>query len=442
MDRRARIAGRTAFGGASRAVRRALAIALLALLPSAGPARTFGLPASSEYKGEIRRDPEGRLSVVESGRTLAGTAGASRPATLKVGPGERVRTIGEAAEIARDGDVVEILPGDYRGQPAVWTQNELTIRGGGERPVLFADGRNVEGKALWIVRGGAIHIENLEFRGARVPDGNGAGIRFERGRLSIHRCAFVDNEMGLLTGNSPELSLEISDSEFSDAPRHDGALHHLLYVGAIDRFVLTGSRFSNGYRGHLVKSRARENHVRYNLLADGPEGRASYELEFPNGGLAHVVGNVIAQSAATDNPILVAYGAEGRRWPDNALYFAHDTLIDARRQGGTLLKLWADEFPDGMEVWILNNLIVGAGESGLHPPPRGRFEGNRSAPESALIEFAGLPVRLKPDDPLRGSVRVPGAARGEALWPDAEFTLPAGQRPIRPGRALAPGAFQ
>jgi hypothetical protein len=261
--------------------------------------------------------------------------------------------------VAHNGEVIEILSGDYRGQPAIWTQDNLTIRGNGERPVLFADGRDAEGKALWVVRGGAIRIENLEFRGARVRDGNGAGIRFERGRLSIHRCAFIDNEMGILTGNSPELTLEISDSEFADAPRHEGTLHHLLYVGAIGRFVLTGSRFSNGYRGHLVKSRARENHVRNNLLADGPDGRASYELEFPNGGLAHVVGNVIAQSATTDNPILVSYGAEGSRWPDNVLHFEYNTLINERHEGGTFLRLWPEKFPDGLDARILDNLTIG-----------------------------------------------------------------------------------
>ena len=63
----------------------------------------------------------------------------------------------------------------------------------------------------------------------------------------------------------------------------------VLYVGAIGRFVLRGSRFHNGHLGHLVKSRARENHVLFNMLADGAGGRASYELEFPNGGVAYVI---------------------------------------------------------------------------------------------------------------------------------------------------------
>ena len=41
-------------------------------------------------------------------------------------------------------------------------------------------------------------IENIEFRGVRVADRNGAGIRFETGRLHVLRCAFFDNENGLL----------------------------------------------------------------------------------------------------------------------------------------------------------------------------------------------------------------------------------------------------
>jgi hypothetical protein len=45
---------------------------------------------------------------------------------------------------------------------------------------------------------------------------------------------------------------------------------------------------------------------------------ASYELEFPEGGVAVVVGNVIAQSADSPNPIVVAYGAESSRWPRTA----------------------------------------------------------------------------------------------------------------------------
>ena len=60
-------------------------------------------------------------------------AAAAPAATLVVGPGAPIARIADAAVLARDGDVVEILPGTYRGDVAVWTQQRLTIRGVGGR---------------------------------------------------------------------------------------------------------------------------------------------------------------------------------------------------------------------------------------------------------------------------------------------------------------------
>lgn len=102
-------------------------------------------------------------------------------ATLRVGPTRAIRTLGEAARRARDGEVIEIDAGEYRAPSAVWTQNDLLIRGLRDprgmapRVVLIADGASAEGKAIWVVRGGRVRIEDIEFRGARVASGNGAG---------------------------------------------------------------------------------------------------------------------------------------------------------------------------------------------------------------------------------------------------------------------------
>ncbi len=394
------------------------------------------LPQAPDYLGEIRRSPSGELKAMPE---AAVAKSAEVPATMLVGHGEKITTITEAAKLAHDGEVIEIRSGEYRGQPAIWTQNNLLIRGVGQRPVMLADGKSAEGKAIWVVRGGKVRIENIEFRGARVADINGAGIRFEKGDLSIRSCAFLDNEMGILTGGSPELSLEVIDSEFGDAPRHPGSWHHLLYVGSIGKFVLRGSRFHNGYLGHLVKSRARENHILYNMLVDGAGGKASYELEFPNGGLAYVIGNAIGQSAGTDNPTIVAYGAEGRHWPDNALYMAHNTLINDN-YAGKFLNVFTDKIGVDVEVWLLNNLMVGAGD--LNKPAQGRFDGNRLVARGDLIDMGGIPLRLTSQSPLRGAIRPPGQARGVELLPDAEFRFPVGTRKMRPNSALAPGAFQ
>ena len=141
---------------------------------------------------------------------------------MRIGRQERITTITKAARLARNGEVIEITFGDYRAQPVVWTQDNLLIRGVGDRPVMIADSKSAEDKAIWVIRSGNVRVENIEFRGARVASGNGAGIRFERGHLVVHRCAFFDNEMGLLTANFSDMSLEVIDSEFGSAPHHRG----------------------------------------------------------------------------------------------------------------------------------------------------------------------------------------------------------------------------
>ena len=416
-----------------------LAIACLGVTAAVAAQVGDQLPPAPDYLGEIRRAPDGRLQAMPETVAAAATARALAPATMIVGPGEKISSLSDAARQARDGEVIEIRPGTYRGQPVVWTQDKLIIRGAGERPVMLADGKSAEGKAIWVVRGGRVLIENVEFRGARVPSLNGAGIRFEKGHLVVRACAFFDNEMGLLTANHADMSLEVVDSEFGDAPHTQGDLHHLLYVGAIGRFSLRGSRFANGYLGHLVKSRARENHVLYNMLVDGAGGKASYELEFPNGGVAYVIGNTVGQSARTDNPKMLSFGAEGGRWPENALYMAHNTLINDFH-AGSFVHVWLDKLAGDVEVWLLNNLLVGNGE--LSRPAQGRFDGNRAVGRGELIEQGGVPSRLTSGSPLRGAVRPPGEANEVALLPSAEFTFPVGTRSLRVGSRLAPGAFQ
>lgn len=361
-------------------------------------------------------------------------------ATLVVGKDAPIRTVAEAAERARDGDTVEILSGEYAGDVTVWLQKRLTIRGIGRTPVLRADSRSAEGKAIWVFRDGDFVVENIAFEGARVAGLNGAGIRFERGKLTVRRCRFTDNENGLLTANFADNELTIEDSEFSRAPHDRGSLKHLLYVGRIGRFTLTGSRFHQGFEGHLVKSRARENHISYNLLYDGPDGRAAYELEFPDGGIAYVVGNVIGQSSATTNPAVIAYGAEGSAWSANALYLVHNTLLSDEPTDAWFLRVWSAHLPADTKVVAVNNLTIGPGLFALGA--RGRFDANFPALTSDLRDSAALDFRLGPDSVLHGAGVVPPVVEGRSLAPEAEFALPIGTMRLAPRNTWTPGAFQ
>ena len=367
---------------------------------------------------------------------LAG-AGAAPSAVHVVAPGQ---SLAQALKQAADGDEIQLLPGEHRGQVGVIEQKRLTLRGVGARPVLQAAGAHAEGKAILVVRNGEVLIDNIEFRGARVPDGNGAGIRFERGHLTVSRCGFFDNQMGLLTANFGDAELEVRDSEFGQAPAGT-RLPHLLYVGHIARVTITGSRFSGGAGGHLVKSRAREHQVRYNQLVDGPGGRAAYELEFPNGGLAFVVGNVIGQSPESSNPTLLSFGAEGS--PDarpHALHVVNNTFLNAGLRPAFFVRVHQARLASAVEQRVANNLFLGLGV-----PDIGWSDlalGNHVASRHELQGADRGDYRLPPAAAQRGQGVEPGNTRGVDLRPAFEFTLPAGTRAIAPPARWSPGAYQ
>ncbi len=272
-----------------------------------------------------------------------------------------LQRVADALLHAGDGDTIEVLSGSYAGDVAVIHQKRLTIIGIGQRPVIVAAGQHAEGKAIWVVRDGDVRIENIAFQGARVADGNGAGIRFERGQLQLHRCAFSDNQMGVLTGNDGASVLEVHNCEFIDAPVNPIALPHLLYAGRIKLLRVTGSRFTRGREGHLIKSRAAESRITHNQIDDGPQGQASYEIDLPNGGVAHLEGNTVVQGTLTRNPVMLAYGAEGAAWADNRLTLRDNTFINHLRAGGWFVRVWADRLPADTRVRSEHNRWLGPG---------------------------------------------------------------------------------
>ncbi|MFY9513786.1 MAG: right-handed parallel beta-helix repeat-containing protein, partial [Rubrivivax sp.] len=279
------------------------------------------------------------------------------PRVIRVGPTRAITRIAVAAQMAQDGSVIEIDPGDYVADVAVWERADLTIRGLGNRVRLVAGGTNAEGKGTWVFRSPRATVENIEFVNAKASDRNGAGIRLERGRLLVRRCSFWASQNGLMTSGEPDTQLEVEESEFGYNGGGDGITHG-LYVGAIDSLRVRGSYFHHGNVGHLLKSRAKYNRIEYNRFTDEAGGRSSYEIEFPNGGVAEVVGNIVQQGSGARNSIIVSYGAEGYRWPRNELRFVHNTVVNDQRFGGSFLRV----FPGAQVVMLRNNLLVGPGK--------------------------------------------------------------------------------
>jgi hypothetical protein len=291
-----------------------------------------------------------------------------------VGPGQAIGRIADAIARAADGDTIEVLPGLYRGDVAVIAQRQLSIVGlvgtGGARPVIVAEGQHAEGKAIWVVRNGDVRVADIGFRGARVPDGNGAGIRFEKGRLSLQRCHFSDNQNGILTGGDVDSVLDVDGCEFSNAPPNPAPLPHLMYVGRIGRFSMRGCTLRRGNDGHLVKSRARQTVLIGNRLDDGRDGQASYEIDLPNGGDAWVEGNTLVQSPLTHNPVMLSFGAEGAAWDNSRLVLRNNRFINRREAGGWFVRVWAERLPPGAPVLSEGNQWLGPGSVLLGPQGR------------------------------------------------------------------------
>jgi hypothetical protein len=368
------------------------------------------------------------------------SGGTATPRVIRVGRDRAIKRIADAARRARSGDVIEVEAGEYVADVASWRQNNLTIRAVGGRARLVQRGALAEGKAIWVIKGDNVLVENFEFAGARAPGHNGAGIRHEGGRLTVRNCLFEGNEMGLLTWNDERASLIVEKSEFRNnavaSEYHVGdPIGHQIYVGTIGRFVLTGSYVHHGAFGHLVKSRARENRIFNNRITDEKDGRASYELEFPNGGIAYVVGNILQQSPRTENATLVSFGAEGYRWPRNELYLVNDTLVDDLARGGRFLSVR----PGADEVELVNNLLLGKGE--LDKEPSWKFAGNARADATDTPLAEREDYRLVASSRLIGTTIDPGAANGMSLHLDREYVHPRESRPLyRP--VSVPGALQ
>ena len=353
---------------------------------------------------------------------------------LRVGPGQELKLPSAAAKAARDGDTIEIEAGLYAGDAAVWIQNGLTIRAVGGRAHLRADGVQVEGKGIWVIKGAGTTIEGLEFSGAKVAHRNGAGIRLEGPGLTVRNCYFHDNENGILTGRHLESDIVVEHSEFARNGFGDGQSHN-LYIGAVRSFTL---RFSYSHRaivGHNVKSRAIKNYILYNRIADERDGRASYAIDLPDGGLSFVMGNLIQQGPENDNRTVVAYGAEGYKNLLNELYFVSNTLVNDDPKGGRFVFIQ----PGADAVRLINNLFAGSGEL---LAGKSEARSNLRTAKADFVDPDKFDYRPGPRAAGVGKGIDAGSAYGLSLRPSAEYQHPLAMRPRPSAGPLDLGAHQ
>ncbi len=255
--------------------------------------------------------------------------------TLTVGQGKEYSTISAAVAASHNGDVIAVDAGTYTNDYATITTN-ITIEGVGGMVNLVSTGDIPNGKAI-LVTDANVTLDHLSFSGATVADGNGAGVRYETGNLTITNCYFHDNQDGLLAAANPTGTISIDHSEFAHNGTGDGYTHG-LYVGEIADLTVTNSYFHDTVVGNQIKSRADNTVIENNRIIDGTNGTASYDIDLPDGGKALISGNVIQQSATSQNPAIIHFGGEGGPYAGSSLTIENNTILNDLAGGTALLN--------------------------------------------------------------------------------------------------------
>ena len=252
-------------------------------------------------------------------------------AVLTVGPGQQFQTISAAIAASSDGDTINVMAGTYTNDTAT-IDKSITLQAVGGAVNLVETQALPNEKGIFIVgdsNAPNVTINGFTFSGAETPDGdNGAGIRYQAGNLTLNGDTFMNNQDGILA--TPLVaatgSIIINNSEFGFNGAGDGFSHN-MYIGDVSQFTLNNSYTHDASVGHEIKSRAENNTITNNIIADN-NSTSSYSIDLPNGGNATISGNTIEQGPNGGNPVLIAYGEEGNLHTGTDLSISNNTFVN------------------------------------------------------------------------------------------------------------------
>jgi hypothetical protein len=215
---------------------------------------------------------------------------------------------------------IAIAPGVYR-QCAVQVGGRITYRAATTGTAIFE--RTVcEDKAALVLRGAGATVDGLVFRGYRVRDGNGAGIRSETGDLTVVRSRFLDSQQGIAGGQPADQQIVIDRSVFAGLGQCDEAPNcsHSIYLGNRGQVSITRSHFSRGTGGHYVKLRVPRVTITDNSFDDRAGTRTNYMIDLPEGATGAIARNGFLQGRGKENgSALVVVSAEAKTYRSSGL---------------------------------------------------------------------------------------------------------------------------
>ena len=241
------------------------------------------------------------FTVVESGKSYD---------TLQ----DAVNAVGNARATIR------IAPGTYR-QCAVQQEGVIVYEAPEPGSVIFM-GRSCEGKAALVLRGTGAEIRGITFSNLRVADGNGAGIRLEKGALNVAYARFENSQQGILTADDPAGRIYITRSTFTGLGtcENSAGCAHSLYVGNYGSLTVRESRFERGTGGHYLKARAASVTIEGNSFDDANGRVTNYMIDLPAGSVGRIADNWFVQGRDKENySAFIAVGAEELLHPVDGL---------------------------------------------------------------------------------------------------------------------------
>lgn len=248
-------------------------------------------------------------------------AQAGRPAYTVAETGRAFAALQDAVNAIGEGaGTIRVAPGLYR-DCAVQQGGDVALVAEVPGQAVF-DGAICEGKAALVARGRSLRVEGAVFQNMRVPDGNGAGIRLERGNLTVRQAWFRDSEQGILSADDPASSVLIEKSTFTRLGRCDLGLAcaHSVYFGDYGAVIVRRSRFEQGRGGHYVKSRAARIEVTESSFDDSRGQATNYMIDLSHGASGRIAGNWFVQGRDKENySAFIANAAEGHAHPAGGL---------------------------------------------------------------------------------------------------------------------------
>jgi Right handed beta helix region len=226
--------------------------------------------------------------------------------------GQRFATLQDAVNaVGNTRATIRIAPGTYR-QCAVQERGVITYEAPEPGSVTFM-ARACEGKAAFVLRGTGAEVRGITFSNLVVPDGNGAGIRLEKGALNVAYARFQNSQQGILTADDPGSQIYITRSTFSGLGtcENSAGCAHSLYVGNYGSLTVRETRFEKGTGGHYVKARAGEVTIENNSFDDAAGRASNYMIDLPAGSVGRIADNWFVQGRDKENySAFIALGAE------------------------------------------------------------------------------------------------------------------------------------